>query len=276
MDEAKAARKAQRKLERKNDKKRLRETETETIDDGDSKGKLVREESILAAEETLVTVDETLLPSAATKPKTKQKSTNGTAKVKRNMFIPINVDKSAINLTKDVIDDDNDVELVLIQVPSSMEARTALCEHGLGEKMKEILLSMPSSSGNSGSNMSSLTQTRISQFNLLSAPLRIEAMSASDGNLASQIRVVVQRESTPEEAGAGDEWEAALTPNAELVTKRATKMISVLHDIPLLNTSSAADVTSSTSLGSVVLQKRGLVPQFTHLKGRAKRTKAVS
>jgi hypothetical protein len=258
-DEQKAARKAHRKLERKNERKRLREAE-------EAGGASEQVEAHVTFEEPVV---------VAAQPRPKQKGTSGSTKVKKNTFIPITMDSSAINLTRETIDDDDDVELVLIQVPSSMEPQAALCNHGLGEKLREILLSMSSSSSNSGGIISS-TKTRSSHFELLSAPLRIEAASTADGSLASQIRVVVQRESAPSEAGAGDEWEAALTSNAELVTKRATKMISVLHDIPELKTTSSGGGSSTSVLGSVVLQKRGVVPQFTHLGGRAKRTKAVS
>lgn len=257
MDET--SRKAQRKLERKNEKKRLREAE-------EAGGTSEQVEAHVTFEEPVVV--------AQTRPK--QKGTSS-SKVKKNMFVPIAMDRSAINLTRETIDDDDDIELLLIQVPSSMEPQAALCNHGLGEKLREVLLSMTSSSSsNSGGNISSSTKTKSSHFELLSAPLRIEAASTDDGSLASQIRVVVQRESAPSEAGAGDEWESALLSNAELVKKRATKMISVLHDIPELKRPSTGGGSSTSLLGSVVLQKRGLVPQFTHLGGRAKRTKAVS
>lgn len=260
MDESQTSRKAQRKLERKNEKKRLREAE-------EAGGTSEQVEAHVTFEEPVVV--------AQTRPK--QKGTSS-SKVKKNMFVPIAMDRSAINLTRETIDDDDDIELVLIQVPSSMEPQAALCNHGLGEKLREVLLSMTSSSSssNSGGNISSSTKTKSSHFELLSAPLRIEAASTDDGSLASQIRVVVQRESAPSEAGAGDEWESALLSNAELVKKRATKMISVLHDIPELKRPSTGGGSSTSLLGSVVLQKRGLVPQFTHLGGRAKRTKAVS
>ena len=259
-DESQTSRKAQRKLERKNEKKRLREAEV-------AGGTSEQVEAHVTFEEPVVV--------AQTRPK--QKGTSS-SKVRKNMFVPIAMDRSAINLTRETIDDDDDIELVLIQVPSSMEPQAALCNHGLGEKLREVLLSMTSSSSssNSGGNISSSTKTKSSHFELLSAPLRIEAASTADGSLASQIRVVVQRESAPSEAGAGDEWESALASNAELVKKRATKMISVLHDIPELKRPSTGGGSSTSLLGSVVLQKRGLVPQFTHLGGRAKRTKAVS
>ena len=162
-DESQTSRKAQRKLERKNEKKRLREAEV-------AGGTSEQVEAHVTFEEPVVV--------AQTRPK--QKGTSS-SKVKKNMFVPIAMDRSAINLTRETIDDDDDIELVLIQVPSSMEPQAALCNHGLGEKLREVLLSMTSSSSsNSGGNISSSTKTKSSHFELLSAPLRIEAASTAD------------------------------------------------------------------------------------------------
>jgi hypothetical protein len=177
------------------------------------------------------------------------------------------VDRSAINLTKDEIDDDDDLELVLIQIPSSMDPKAALIEHGLGEKVRELLMSMSNSSS---------TEIKTINFDLLETSLRIEATNALDGTLASQIRVIVQHESEQANAGTGEEWEATLVSNAEIVKKKATRMISVLHNIPKISNPLTGSMTSTDILEAVPLRKRGLVPQFSHLNGRAKRTKLIT
>ena len=258
MDEKslqKAASKAQRKLERKNEKKRMRE---ESNLAADVTGSLMNEEEE-EANPPPPPPSIVLAPSLPLVPSSK--------KSKKNTFIPISVDRSAINLTKDEVDDDDDLELVLIQVPSSMDPKAALIEHGLGEKVRELLMSMSSSSS---------TEIKTINFDLLEASLRIEATNALDGTLASQIRVIVQHESEQANAGTGEEWEATLVSNAEIVKKKATRMISVLHNIPKLSNPLTGSTTATDILGTVPLRKRGLVPQFSHLSGRAKRTKSIA
>ena len=257
MDQ-KAARKAQRKLDRKNEKKRMRE---ESNLAADVTGSLKNEEEEGEEEEANPPPPPSIVlaPSLPLVPSSK--------KSKKNTFIPISVDRSAINLTKDEVDDDDDLELVLIQVPSSMDPKAAIIEHGLGEKVRELLMSMSSSSS---------TEIKTINFDLLEASLRIEATNALDGTLASQIRVIVQHESEQANAGTGEEWEATLVSNAEIVKKKATRMISVLHNIPKLSNPLTGSTTATDILGTVPLRKRGLVPQFSHLSGRAKRTKSIA